>query len=100
MISFLCVWCSASNQRPGAAQIRLLLLRECEVRGRRLIFDSASDNAKNESGELHDDQLIKDMAFGSATLKYSGENYRFHDFGPAKWKGLLFRGKFSRFSQC
>lgn len=80
----------------------MLLFRECEVRGRRLIFDSGGgDRAKNESDEFRDDQLIKDMAFGSATLKYAGENYRLHDFGPALWRGLpVTAQRLSQFKQC
>ena len=65
---------SSSNHVGTSARIRLLLFRECEVRGRRLIFDSGGGGGpwmqfKDEFQEL---QLLKDMVFGSATLKYSG----------------------------
>ena len=71
-----------------AQLVRLLLFRECEVRGRRLLFDStASGGQQTAKEEFQEIQLMKDMVFGSATLKYSGENYRLHDFSTSPWKG-------------
>ena len=71
----------------AASRTRLLLFRECEVRGRRLLFDSAAGQAKDDTGLQQDIQLMKDMVFGSATLKYFGDNYRVHDFGTVPWRG-------------
>lgn len=75
----------------------MLLFRECEVRGRRLLFDSGGGlgSCDEVSGgqqqkfkdEFQEIQLMKDMVFGSATLKYSGENVRVHDFSSDPWKG-------------
>lgn len=53
------------------------------MRGRRLLHDSATGRLKEELQEL---QLVKDMVFGSATLRYIGDNYRIHDF-PNGWQG-------------
>lgn len=80
--------CHSSNQ-SGSAQIRLLLFRECEVRGRRLIFDSGGGGSPGQQlkDEFQELQLMKDMVFGSATLKYSGDNFRIHDFNSELWKG-------------
>lgn len=73
-----------------AQLVRLLLFRECEVRGRRLLFDSSGGGGQQQQTakeEFQEIQLMKDMVFGSATLKYSGENYRLHDFTTSPWKG-------------
>ena len=78
---------NSSNQCHGTAQIRLLLFRECEVRGRRLIFDSGGGSGPRQfKDEFQELQLMTDMVFGSATLKYSGDNFRVHDFISAPWK--------------
>lgn len=70
--------------------MRLLLFRECEVRGRLLLFDSGYGGVPPEQeikDEFQELQLMKDMVFGSATLKYCGDNYRVHDFAMTPWKG-------------
>lgn len=85
---------SVSNHN-GSAQIRLLLFRECEVRGRRLLFDSGGGTLGDEGNgqqqikdEFQELQMMKDMVFGSATLKYSGDVVRVHDFASTPWKGM------------
>jgi len=65
-------------------KIRLLLFSECDIRGRRLIYDSADGHLKEN---LQDMELVKDMVFGSATLRYVGDNYRIHEFRDVNWKG-------------
>ena len=64
--------------------MRLLLFRECDMRGRRLLFDSCQVNAEDLQEDMN---LMKDMIFGSATLKYFGDNYRVHDFSSVPWNG-------------
>lgn len=54
------------------------------MRGRRLIYDSANEHLKEN---LQDLELLKDMVFGSATLRYVGDNYRIHEFRDVNWKG-------------
>lgn len=98
---FLNILRGSCNQTENA-QIRLLLFRECEVRGRRLIFDSGGGGGPGQQfkDEFQELQLMKDMVFGSATLKYSGDNFRIHDFNAEPWKGSYMMTTFMACQKC
>jgi len=76
--------CSVLSEDGKSNKTRLLLFSECDVRGRRLIYDSANGYLKEDPQDL---ELFKDMVFGSATLRYVGDNYRIHEFHDVNWKG-------------
>ena len=81
---FYWLYCSVLSEDGKSNKTRLLLFSECDVRGRRLIYDSANGYLKEDPQDL---ELFKDMVFGSATLRYVGDNYRIHEFHDVNWKG-------------
>ncbi|XP_044583178.1 folliculin-interacting protein 2 isoform X1 [Cotesia glomerata] len=86
-------------------QIRILLFRECEWRGRRLLFDSVS-NKINGNSKSHDEDscprnrnglpqenekdpcdnvsLLSEMIFGTVAMTYRGPLFKVHTFDNTK----------------
>ncbi|KAL6261448.1 hypothetical protein P5V15_006540 [Pogonomyrmex californicus] len=75
----------------GADQVRILLFRECEWRGRKLLFDSnverkcetpfnigtANDFERDKIVE-DDVSLLSEMVFGTVAMTYRGSSFKVH----------------------
>ncbi|XP_008558765.1 folliculin-interacting protein 2 [Microplitis demolitor] len=90
----------------GADQVRILLFRECEWRGRKLLFDSVSVKNDGNNVKCHDDSscprngnglpqesekdpcdnvsLLSEMVFGTVAMTYRGPLFKVHTFDTSK----------------
>ncbi|XP_033187275.1 folliculin-interacting protein 1 [Bombus vancouverensis nearcticus] len=88
----------------GAGQVRILLFRECEWRGRKLLFDSlslekrwcknktATINLKKNTGNSMFEQermaeddvsLLSEMVFGTVAMTYRGSSFKIHSMNSS-----------------